>query len=117
MQAEHHSSGAPASLEQARPSAPHATIPRLRALVDDVLRTAFVRTRDDRSLDQPTMGPDPMRELCAVARANDLRPEAVILAIKDGWRRFPESHVQSRLESEATVAVIITRCIKEYYRP
>ena len=58
-----------------------------------------------------------MGELCAAARASEVRAEALILAIKDGWRRIPEAHGQHRLDAEVTLAALITSCIREYYGP
>jgi hypothetical protein len=46
-----------------------------------------------------------------------VRAETLLLAIKDRWRRLPESHGPGRLDAEVTLAAVITRCIREYYAP
>ena len=89
----------------------------LRALVDDVLRAAVAAEGDGLPYAVARADRDPMGELCAAARANDVRAETLILAIKDAWRRFPESRGASRLDSEVTLATVITKCIREYYGP
>jgi hypothetical protein len=90
----------------------------LRAPVHELLRRAFRTARNDGAaerLDYDTH--DAARSVCAMARANDIRAETVILAIKAGWRQLPESRGTSRMDAEATLAELITLCIKEYYAP
>jgi hypothetical protein len=58
-----------------------------------------------------------VQSLCDMARANDVRAETVILAVKAGWRQLPDLHGMSRMDAEAALAELITRCIKEYYAP
>ena len=56
-------------------------------------------------------------EVCATARANDVRAEALILLLKSTWWRLPEAHDARRHDAEITLAEVITLCIKEYYAP
>jgi hypothetical protein len=90
----------------------------LRASVFAVLRSAF-RSPDYGSsasgVDDRTH--DAVRSACAMARANDIRAETLILAIKGGWRQLPEAHGMTRIDAEVTLAALITMCIKEYYAP
>jgi hypothetical protein len=88
----------------------------LRPLVEEVLRSA-VAARGGSAHAAVIGDRDPMRELCAAARAGDVRAETLILALKDGWRRLPDAHAANRLDGEVTLAVVITRCIREYYGP
>ena len=98
-------------------SSTRESAPGLRPLVDDVLRAAVAAAHKEVSYAAGIADRDPIGELCAAARANDVRAETVILAIKDAWRRFPESRGTSRLDSETTLATVITKCIREYYGP
>jgi hypothetical protein len=118
MQADHHAPSGASHLQHGYLSSSPELTPDLRALVDDVLRAAVADARDDdarvaRMADRR----DPMGELCATARARDVRAETLILAIKDSWRRLPESYGPSRLDAEVRLATVITRCIREYYGP
>jgi hypothetical protein len=94
----------------------HELVPSLRTLVDDVIRTAFAARNGNADVAR-IADRDPMRELCAAARAHEVQAETLILAVKDSWRRLPESHAASRLDSEVTLATVITECIREYYGP
>jgi hypothetical protein len=85
--------------------------------VDAVLRPAVATVRDGIPCGTATTDRDPMRELCAAARANEVRAETLLLAIKESWRRLPESYGPGRLDAEVTLAAVITRCIREYYGP
>ena len=118
MRADHEapSSSGP-NLEHGFLSSRRTSVPDLRALVDDVLRAAVAAARDGSPHATSATHGDAMRELCATARAKDVRAETLILAIKDGWRRLPQSNGGSRLDTEATLAAVITGCIREYYAP
>lgn len=90
----------------------------LRAPVHELLRRAFRAARNGGSADRMDHDThDAARSVCAMARANDIRAETVILAIKAGWRQLPESRDPSRLDAETTLAELVTLCIKEYYAP
>ena len=104
-------------MEPGFPSSSRELAPGLRPLVDDVLRAAVAAARADGPRAAGISDRDPMGELCAAARANEVRAETLILALKDGWRRLPDSHGSSRLDGEITLAAVITRCIREYYGP
>ena len=117
MHTDHHALSGAAHPEHSFGSRPLESAPRLRSLVDDVLREAIAAMRARGSRAPVAADRDPMRELCAAARANEVRAEEVILAIKDGWRRLPESHGTNRLDAEVALAAVITRCIREYYGP
>ena len=104
-------------MEHGLPSLSRELVPGLRPLVDDVLRAAVAATRVGSPRAAMIADRDPMRELCAAARANEVRAETLILAIKDGWRRLPDSNGWSRLDAEVMLAGLITGCIKEYYGP
>lgn len=105
------------SLEHRIFSPQRVSVPDLQALVDDVLRSVVAAVREGTPQVRAVVNRDPMRELCAAARAGEVRAETVILAIKDGWRRLPESQGGIRLDAEATLATVITGCIREYYAP
>ena len=93
-----------------------AFAPDLRALVDTVLRPAIAAVRDGMPYVPTRMDRGRMGELCAAARANEVRAETLILALKDSWRRLPECYGENRLEAEIALAALITQCIGEYYR-
>lgn len=117
MHTDHHAPSGAAHLEHGFISSSRELAPGLRALVDDVLRAAFAESRAGSLRAAAIADRDPMRELCAAARANDVRAESLILAIKDSWRRLPDSHGSNRLDAEVTLAAVITGCIREYYGP
>ena len=117
MRADHNAPAGATRLEDTLLSSTRESAPGLRALVDDVLRAAVAAAHKEVSYAAGIADRDPMGELCAAARANDVQAETLILAIKDAWRRFPESHAASRLDSEVMLATVITRCIREYYGP
>lgn len=117
MLTDHHAPSAAPQLEHALISSSHELVPDLRPLVDAVLRPAVAALRDGIPHTTLVADRDPMRELCAAARANEVRAEALILAIKSSWRRLPECYGESRMEAEITLAAVITRCIREYYGP
>lgn len=116
MQTDHQAPPGAAHLEHGVITSSHELVPGLRPLVDDVLRTAVAAARAGRHA-AVIADRDPMGELCAAARAEGVRAETLILAIKDRWRRLPDSHGANRLDGEVTLAAVITRCIKEYYGP
>ena len=116
MRADQHASSGAAQLAHGFQSS-RELAPGLRALVDDVLRAAFAAMHAGGSHAAGIADRDPMRELCAAARASEVRAETLILAIKDGWRRLPQAHGSNRLDAEVTLAEVITRCIREYYGP
>ena len=117
MRADHHASSGGAHLEHETLSQSRAPVRDLQALVDDVLRSAVAAAAHGGRYPTAWEDGEPMRELCAAARANDVRAETLLLAIKDRWRRLPQSHGASRMDGEITLAAVITRCIKEYYGP
>ena len=117
MRADHQASSSAAQLEHGFISSSRELAPDLRPLVDAVLRPAVATVRDGIPYGTAIADRDPMRELCAAARANEVRAETLVLAIKDSWRRLPESYGPSRLEAEVTLAAVITKCIREYYGP
>lgn len=85
--------------------------------MDEVLRPAVAALRNGMPYVAAAVDRRAMRELCAAARAGDLRAETVILAIKESWRHVPECYGENRLEAEITLAAVITCCIGEYYDP
>ena len=90
----------------------------LRAPVYELLRCVFRPAEEGGSAEGTAHDThDAVRSVCAMARANDIRAETLILAIKAGWRQLPESHGTSRMDTEVTLAALITLCIKEYYAP
>ena len=117
MLTDHHALAGAPQMEHGLASSSHELAPDLRALVDAVLHSAVAAVRDGTPYATVIADRDPMGELCAAARAHEVRAETLILAIKDGWRRVPESYGQRRPEAEATLARVITRCIREYYGP
>jgi hypothetical protein len=117
MRSDHHVPSGGPHVERESLASSRAPVPGLQALVDDVLRTAVAAARDGSLRGTLVADSDPMSELCAAARANDVRAETLLLAIKDRWRRLPESHGPGRLDAEVTLAAVITRCIREYYAP
>ena len=117
MRADHDAPSGAANRGDTLVSSTRGSAPALRSLVDDVLREAVAAERGSVPYAPEMTIRDPMRELCAAARANDVRAETLILTIKDAWRRFPESRGANRLDSEVMLATVITRCIREYYGP
>jgi hypothetical protein len=117
MRADHHAPSGGAQLEHEPFSPSRAPVRDLQPLVDDVLRSAVAAAAHGGGYVTTWEDGDPMRELCAAARANDVRAETLLLAIKDRWRRLPQSHGASRMDGEVTLAAVITGCIKEYYGP
>jgi hypothetical protein len=117
MLADHHAPSGAAPLEHEFVSSSRELVPGLRPLVDDVLRPAAIAIRDGIPHAAAIADRDPMRELCAAARANEVQAETLILAIKDSWRRLPETRGADRLDAEVTLASVVTRCIREYYGP
>jgi hypothetical protein len=116
MRADHYASSGASRREHEFQGPPREPVRDLRPLVDDVLRTAVAVMRE--GVARATIADlDPMRELCAAARARDVRAETLILALKDAWRRLPDTHGANRLEADAMLATVITRCIREYYGP
>jgi hypothetical protein len=96
-------------------SAAQITI-ELLAAAHEVLRCAFRYPRSGGSTDGRDAGTvDAVRSVCAMARANDVRAETLILAIKAEWRQLPEANGATRMDAEVTLATLITMCIKEYY--
>jgi hypothetical protein len=118
MRADHHASSSTGHVEHGLRTPARDSVPdRIWALVDDVLRAAGARARNGNPRETVIADRDPMGELCAAARAHDVQAETLILALKDSWRRLPESHGPNRLDSEVMLATVITRCIREYYGP
>ena len=106
------------SLAARLPSSAAETPIDLRASVYEVLRCGFRSGRNGAATDGPDDDThDAVRSVCAVARANEVPAESLILAIKAGWRQFPQGHGLTRLDAEVTLAELITMCIKEYYAP
>ena len=117
MRTDHQAPSGAAHVEHEFNSSSHESAPHLQALVDDVLRAAFPGTRNGDALVAGVADRDPMGELCAAARANDVRAETLILTIKDRWRHLPEFQGAGRLDAEIMLATVITGCIREYYGP
>jgi hypothetical protein len=117
MRVDHLAQSATSQLEHGVVGSSRERLPHLRALVDDVLRPAMTALRTGVPYAAEIADRDPMRELCAAARANEVQAETLILAIKESWRRLPECYGESRVEAEATLATVVTRCIREYYSP
>ena len=117
MQADRHAPSGTAHLEHGLRSSSRVSVSGLRALVDDALRKAVAAERDGDAREAEAADRDSMRELCAAARANDVQAETLILAIKESWRHLPDAYGANRLDSEVTLATVITRCIREYYGP
>jgi hypothetical protein len=117
MLTDHHALPGVPKTEHGFASSSHELAPDLRALVDAVLRSAVAAVRDGTPYATAIADRDPMGELCAAARASEVRAETLILAIKDSWRRVPECYGERRPEAQATLARVITWCIREYYGP
>jgi hypothetical protein len=117
VRADHYAPSGEAHLNHETLSPSRPPVRDLKALVDDVVRSAVAAAAHGGGYVTTWEDGDPMRELCAAARANDVRAETLLLAIKDRWRRLPQSHGASRMDGEVTLAAVITGCIKEYYGP
>jgi hypothetical protein len=115
--ADHHAHAGAPQLEQRLTSSSRVAAPELSALVDEVLRPAVAALRKGLPYVASRVDRRPMRDLCAAAHAGDIRAEALILAIKDRWRRVPECYGENRTEAETALAAVITCCIGEYYEP
>ena len=83
-----------------------------------MLRIAIHQACAGRSVDGSTEElSETLQEICATARANDLRVEALILDLKATWWQLSEAHGTTRRDAEIALAEVITLCIKEYYTP
>lgn len=58
-----------------------------------------------------------MRRACAVARAEGLQPEQLLVALKQVWLEMPEARRMLPEARETTLSGLITLCIKEYFAP
>lgn len=56
-----------------------------------------------------------MRELCAEARAHDVRAEELILLFKKTWATRPELRSMSREEAGRLFDAVLTTCLDAYY--
>ena len=104
--------------ELSSPSLAEESSGELRELVLQALRVAIDRDREGGSAGGSKEDlREILREICATARANELRAEALILRFKATWWHLPEAHDARRRDAEITLAGVITLCIKEYYAP
>jgi hypothetical protein len=58
-----------------------------------------------------------MRQLCEAARADGLRAEQLLIALKEVWRTLPATRRSPLDEERETFARVVTLCIQEYYSP
>lgn len=87
--------------------------PALRDLLRESLRSILVDDHFEQSPEGTLR--QALREACAHARRTDVRPEHVIVALKQAWREVPErTRVPSR-DAHAILARVVTACINEYY--
>jgi hypothetical protein len=56
-----------------------------------------------------------MRELCGDAHRQGVRPEALILLLKNTWMSRPDLAATRRGDTKVILDHIITLCIEEYY--
>lgn len=56
-----------------------------------------------------------VRALCAEARRQGIRAEALIVLFKKTWHARPELHHVSREETTQRFDAVLTLCIEEYY--
>jgi hypothetical protein len=56
-----------------------------------------------------------MRALCADARRQGLRPEELIVLLKETWRTRPELRTMPPEEAGSLMDQVVTMCIQEYY--
>ena len=87
------------------------------------LRELFVRmVRDEPGADsegRPRAGDEvrrALRTLCEDARANEIRVEQLVIAIKQGWSSLHSDHPRTRSAGpDEMLNHVITLCIDEYY--
>lgn len=58
-----------------------------------------------------------LSRVCALAWREGVRVEALLVLLKDAWRRLPELQGVARRDSDVTLTRVITHCIQEYFRP
>ena len=87
------------------------TDPCLTSATNHALDIAMRPNHDDRHDDLR----EAMRQLCADAHRQGLRPEELIVLFKQTWRTRPEVRLIPREESAALLAQAVTMCIQEYY--
>lgn len=86
---------------------------KLRDLLDIVLRRAVYTVGGGYSLSSALR--DSMRRVCLLAHARDVRPERLLIMIKEAWFELPEPERILRDHSGDVLARVITLCIDEYY--
>lgn len=85
----------------------------LRELLDIVLRRAAYTVGSGYSLSSGLR--DSMRRVCILAHARDLRPEQLLILVKQAWFELPEPQRILRDHTGDVLARVITLCIDEYY--
>ena len=85
----------------------------LRDLLDIVLRRAVYTVGGGYSLASGLR--DSMRRVCLLAHGRDVRPEQLLIMIKEAWFELPEPERILRNHSGDVLARVITLCIDEYY--
>jgi len=96
--------------------APDGTVlrdPQIREMATDALRHAVFAARFRNLV--AAEGAEPIRRLCELARARDLRVEQLLIMIKESWQALPEARRLLRQDAEDILARVITASIEEYY--
>ena len=87
--------------------------PRIRDLADDVIRCALrAEARGEGPAGELR---ERLRLLCDRANASGLRPEQLLVILKDGWRESPEARRLTGRRASDVLARVVTLCIHEYY--
>ena len=57
-----------------------------------------------------------LRQACEAAHGRGLHAEELLILLKREWRNLPEVRRGDRVEGEAALARVVSRCIHEFYR-
>lgn len=85
----------------------------LRDLLDIVLRRAVYTVSGGYSLSSGLR--QSMRRVCILAHGREVRPEQLLIMIKEAWFELPEPERILRDHSGDVLARVITLCIDKYY--
>ena len=90
-----------------------ARVGDLGSLARHALRCAQGASQRDPAADEAVRAT--LRRLCDNAHESTVRPEELIILLKETWRAAPELRNTARDPECATLARVITLCIDEYY--
>ena len=106
-------SGLDGPSSRSRPAERHAT--DLHELARGAVCAALYTDGRRRTLDDELR--PILRRTCDAAREQDTLVERLLILLKDAWREQPVGWPKRHIDSEDTLARLITLCIEEYYAP